>query len=801
MSKYIYSEWTLIKGLYYRSDDVHAAHSMLDRDRASIVTLSEMEDLVDITDELFKSLEGLSENKVVQSPLFNLLEGTRAIEISNPNLDTGLIEVNVDDVSFDPLAPQPVDSVIGVMNRLLIGYMLWLNNLSLPLTILSCRYVQTLLQNYTSNRGTLLQRCSLVDSRLASQIKDSQSLEYGLVHKVLKPFLMAIARFVGFTLLVAMEVLYEEEDITTRNMNLNYLQNEAIEVVLFELDTAKAWLSTQKLEKPDFDVLQTNLNMAGYLLKLESLLGLRLNAFVPNASQFNLPFLDQAVEVASSLNFQGENVPSGLFSKFIQLDMDNRNIPLELYAIDASNAKQEYITTFEQIKEFVSSASQIENVAQFLNYMRYDITASSTKYNALVKGIVKLFVIRDDRLILGSLLHLDAYVGQAIESLVGVNTVILKPINAASLKVETALLVQKKIAQLKTDLESTIYYNLLIYGNNPCRQQQLRNKGLVIWDTLQINSETLESELFVLGIGDELTTGEALLAVSLFIFHTKLSEMLLLLINGIDLELYKDYELFLIYWYALYLSQLLLELDLGRICNIIEGKINFITHTLPKRLKKLKGEKKQKLRDQHAHLVEHVLPKLEKTLRYHRNYTLVKLKAYCLMFEAVKSMLMIYHYIGATNFMESASKSLTSFENYFNLRLKPWLSIGVPQLPTFEQYKRSLNCPHVPNVDYANEAISATIVKFNSSKKLFKELQKTLMEDAEVKLNFLESSAGYAQRLCEELIKTLIVYALNLTELKSKLDLGSKSAGYRMKINPGDHKFFPYIKVESCTTK
>lgn len=777
---------------------------MLERDRAAIIPPAKMDDLVDITEEIFKSLDGLSENKVVQSPLFNLLEGTRAIEIANPNLDTGLIDVNDDDIAFNPLAPQPVEHVVGVMNKLLIGYMLWLNNLSLPLTILSCRYVQTLLQNYTLTRGTLLQRCSLDDSRLSSQNNDIQSLGYGLVHKVLRPFVMGLSRFVGFTLLVAMEVLYEEEDITTRNMNLNYLQNEPIEVVLFELDTAKAWLSTQNLEQHSLSKLTTNLNMVGYLLKLENLLGLRLNSFVPNATEYDLPFLNQAIEVANTLDFLVIDVPSGLFSKFVQLDMDNRNIPLDLYAIDPSTAKLEYITTFVQIRDFVNSASQIKNVAQFLNYMRHDVTASSDKFNALVKGIIKLFVVRDDRLILGSSLHLDEYVGQAIESLVGINTVILKPINSANLKAETTLLVQKKIAQLRTDLELSVYYNLLIYGNNPCRQQQLRSKGLVIWDTLQINSETLESELFALGIGDELKSGEALLAVSLFIFHTKLSEMLQLLVNGIDLELYKDYEMFLIYWYALYLSQLLFELDLGRICDVIDGKINLIKTTMPKRLKKLKGEKKQKLRDQHIQLTEQVLPKLEATLHYHQRYTLVKLRAYCLLFEAVKSSLMIFHYIGAADFLVSAPKSLTTFENYFKLRLKPWLSIGVPQLPTFEQYKRSLDCPDKLDVSYIKDVISTTIPKLNASKKLFKDILIMLQEDEGVRVNFLKSSATYAQKLCEKLIKTLIVYALNLTELKRQLDEDPsilENTKYHMKITSGDHKFFPYINIGSPNAK
>ena len=110
--------------------------------------------MIDITKEIFVSLESITNNKVVKSPYFELLEGTRAFEVLNPRLDTGLIELTPEEITFDCSKPQEVNVIINIQTKLLSNLVNWLESNSLPVTVLSCRYVQTLLVNYLNHENS-----------------------------------------------------------------------------------------------------------------------------------------------------------------------------------------------------------------------------------------------------------------------------------------------------------------------------------------------------------------------------------------------------------------------------------------------------------------------------------------------------------------------------------------------------------------------------------------------------------------------------------------------------------------------
>ena len=110
--------------------------------------------MIDITKEIFASLESITNNKVVKSPYFELLEGTRALEVLNPRLDTGLIELTPEEITFDCSKPQEVNVIINIQTKLLSNLVNWLESNSLPVTVLSCRYVQTLLVNYLNHENS-----------------------------------------------------------------------------------------------------------------------------------------------------------------------------------------------------------------------------------------------------------------------------------------------------------------------------------------------------------------------------------------------------------------------------------------------------------------------------------------------------------------------------------------------------------------------------------------------------------------------------------------------------------------------
>ena len=136
------------------------------------------------------------------------------------------------------------------------------------------------------------------------------------------------------------------------------------------------------------------------------------------------------------------------------------------------------------------------------------------------------------------------------------------------------------------DLESGMYHYLTTFASNPCRLQQLLSKGLVLWDTLQVGWESFEYEMHkTYGVGDEFATGELSISVTSYVYFGKMQLMLELLLNGLSLDLYKPFEMYLIYWYADYLILNIIEHLENRVSQILLGKINHLETNIPKKSK------------------------------------------------------------------------------------------------------------------------------------------------------------------------------------------------------------------------
>ncbi|PYD21397.1 hypothetical protein DND67_30935, partial [Pseudomonas syringae pv. pisi] len=146
-------------------------------------------------------------------------------------------------------AGQLVEDVAGAMNHVLILLMLWFLGLSLPVTLFSNRYVMDFLQSYNSLGGQFA-RSNLVNKRLHGDLyTESSSFEGVLVNKVLRAYVAGICKFAGIVRDVALNVLYDEEDLTTRNMDLNMLTAVESSVVLETIEEAQQWLQSQQTDQ------------------------------------------------------------------------------------------------------------------------------------------------------------------------------------------------------------------------------------------------------------------------------------------------------------------------------------------------------------------------------------------------------------------------------------------------------------------------------------------------------------------------------------------------------------------------
>lgn len=794
---------------------------------------------MDITDDLFGSLKNFKNHEVVKSQYFNLLEGTRAVEVINKRLDSGLIPLTEEELAFDTSEPQSIEHVVGIMNKLIALYISWLSSSSLPVTVLSCRYVQTFLENYNKNGGQL-NKVTFKNDRLKSSSSNTnaspEQFNYKLVNFVLRSYILGICKLIGFSITTAQTVLYEEEDLTTRNMELDFLSGIGFEEVFIEIDFALSWLLKQDIKEneKEIELMAKLMNLVKTLLELPQMLTLSVPVFEADNTIKSVDFIKKAIkivkEIALQTNETDYEVPKGAISQFIQADFNNRSIPTELYCLSNKESYEQLEKLLNDIHNFYEKSTGIHTLNQFDNFLKYDISYQIDEaYNPLARGMFQLFLIRDDKSILGNKdISLTALTMRYLEEVSCFNSNVINAeswngIQGNEEQIESIKLdATNKLNQLIMDIEGAIYNYITSFANNRSRQRQLNSKAILMWDTLQVTLESIEIELWQTHkIGDRLYNGldgegeiyedeeEISLSITSFIYYFKLLIMIEVALSGFELELYRDFEIGQIYWYISYLSQLIIQHFTTRINKINNLKIHNINNVIPKKLKKLKaGPKKQALKQIQAFNLEHVLPTLQIINRYNNEFVIPNFNALNLLTESIRLKFVL---IDSLNLLQINNRQFefVSGESLYYIRMKPWSSVGVPALPSYEQYMSSILTSFINNttpqqkIKNINQIISLITSKLNQAKQIYIQLLKLMKEDEKMKQQ-IEISTSQPQNIekwFETLVETCIWNTVDLIGL-NKIVIDDKFAHdrYRVNIEPGYHRYFPKVLIIEKTT-
>lgn len=700
-----------------------------------------MDGYIEVTNELFSSIKLIEDNKVVQSQYFDLFEGARATEVTNPKLDTGIIPLTKVEIDFDCYASLSGQQLIGITNKLLRLVMSWLDNSLLPVTVLSCRYVQELLQHYSSSKVLI----KFGDDALST---------------ILTSVVTAICKFIGIMVTVGNTVLYEEEDITTRAMDLNLLTEVLIEDIVSMVEHSITLVKTINLSPQDERILTNQLLVILNFNKLPILFNLRIELFKAHNYEFFNTVLKQGkdnvkfLQTIPSWSQYEQQIPEGCFSRYIQRKLDNRNIPGELYSIDQNESIDQYVEVLEQIEVIFDKLTHLNSFGEFLDFLQYDIKLQISKFHIITRGFFQLYLIRDDQLILGSTtLNINWMTLKMFEFTNLFNTVYFT--RNWNLPQATVSKVETKFEELTKEIETFTYQLLALNGNNRCRQRQLINKNLLILDSLQVSCENYELELFrTHKINDRLNdTNDLSLPLTSYVYYQKLYFMLDYLLVGIELDLYKLFEMYSIYWYCEYILKNLLDHYETRI-------LAFNTYKLAKltiKKKKVTGATKAEIENKRQFLILVI------------EYNQQQLSYFKLLHGVINAMVHLLHYYHAQvgnniDFKSVPTDFLVSFENLYRLRFKSFDSIGVPSSLTFANYNTSL--------DGTSDNLATIIQRFETSSS---ELGK---------YNHQVKNTSF-KAIINSLMQTCIMYIVHLKKYSQTQDTIEVSKGFNL--------FFPKI--------
>ncbi|KAL3231747.1 N-alpha-acetyltransferase 35, NatC auxiliary subunit [Nakaseomyces bracarensis] len=631
--------------------------------------------LIDITD-IFMQLGGrLKPETIVKDSKFNLFEGTHSLEVNNEKLDSTLIRLSENELNFkidvaygeeldsSSTDPTKLDYVTAIADRLARSIISWLNDYqSLPTTVLSCRYVEYALY-YNMNDPDM-------NDDSINHIETGDPL----YDQVLDSLVVGICYFLGFVYKVlSAGVIYEEEDLNFNHMGLNNFQLlPDITSILSQIKQSRRYLSSIKEEHPDlqktFDRLLSILVVIENLISIEKIIDSS-----SEEAENSLNEMESAAHELVLMEPMNNEPPLGAFSIGIQRRLSNQFPPRKI--ITPSYNYNGFLVISKDVKlvnkiKTLTSAREILSFATFFNKL--------SQKHVLSRALFSLILVKQDQSVLGNFsafefwqLHVNEFTGIDF---------------CSNLEIDSDM---EMIFQEASNVLLEFYQNA---AQNTCRYRQGFNRQILLWDSLQAQLEAQDANMRSTGKYTEETVesiSTSIYLCSSWVYVMKLLSMTEFILKGFELDIYKPYESYTMYWYCYYL-QIHLNDALERLKLLITDKISAI-QALNKKMKKLKaGEKKEKVRKQYREAMDNDMPNLRTALK--NLETLIKRcnihKSMCLSEVLYFAILRSFGLIDAIN---PTQVYLSNDKLIHDLRLKTFSSIGVPELPSYKIFQKTLN--------------------------------------------------------------------------------------------------------------
>ncbi|SCU95107.1 LADA_0G13520g1_1 [Lachancea dasiensis] len=743
--------------------------------------------LVDVTSEFRELASRMVPESVIKAPSFDLFEGTHSLEIDNPKLDSSLLALTEKELNFDctkvygEATEQKVEFVTAVVDRLCRTIVLWLNDFqTLPTTVLSCRYVAHILCQFTEDPCADLSSCQL-------ETGDE------LFDQVLASCVIAVCYFVKFVqTLFKAGVVYEEEDLNCNAMGLNVLST-------VQLPTVKSHLArSQKLLEKSYPQAHQLQMLLMLLMHLVEVYGLLPTYFGSTSQVDHEHTLNKLIETSRDLEqfpLPDGTVYQGAFSAVIQKKMSNQFPPRDIILPTG----KEYTALADMVQDlrFVLSVDQAKTVTEIAQFSRFFNRVRPL--HVVARAFYPLNLMRDDQTVLAQYTF-DEYSQLHLEEFSFCDTELYK-----LLKNEPQTSgVKQKFQDFLQEISGALFEWYQTSSQNPCRSRQGFNRQLLMWDSLQAQIETYELELESQGIADQLEDGSSFMPLTTWVFYMKLRAMLDFVLKGFELDVYKPWEFFSMFWYSYYLAQHL-ENTLHRVLNFIEARIDSMV-ALNKKIKKLKaGEKKEKLREAYRAGMSSQMPVLMKNKDFIK-YSLLDCSVIKILSLAQVFQFAVLKSFGLIDNQHPGSGRFSSPERVHKLRFKTFASIGVPELPSYGSFQQSLQDFVITEPMF--ETKLARSLDFNEVElsKVKSSLQ-SVFQDIEADSGQTRARAGtqlvqkQALEYYQGLLRSTDALIINGKTLRSKLGNRRRddlSTAYTVGISrtQGGCSYFPLLKLD-----
>ncbi|KAL4944560.1 hypothetical protein BDV06DRAFT_220186 [Aspergillus oleicola] len=608
----------------------------------------------DITEQFIRAASKLKTGKLVKDEYFTLFEAVGALEIMDSKMDSGYLGPDekgqgLED-DYDVMRDLAPEEVVWIMDELLCHEMAWHMGHPLSQTLFTSIYIDKLLwptpQNYNDahfGRGELLKGKNLPE----------------LVHHVLRAYCLGLVKCCDLVhARVISEFYYEEEDFSTQLYNRSLLPHLEHQPLLDLLSRAISWIDEQDaMDAAVKSAIRTRLEFRKDFFSAlqQDILIVQTRSVVKFESCLTtLPALKESNQVSRP-------VPES-FSWKIQRKLASTVPPRPMVRISLEDA-------LAHLKRLFQDGIHLNQILDYrgpsnLKVAVWTLLSRKPQPSVYIRSLVQT-AIKNNTAVLGDT-SVKVFLRDEISVMVLPLSILLDPSLEESEvpsdpRFQIAQLMDGFFRRFSQPFVDTFRSACL----NRCRIRRTVCHTLVDWDNLQMEAEDLDEELRTLSEEPplELPNGDTTYSypLSSWAYHQKLIQFRLILQLGFELSIYAPEELAGMYWY------------LSHICSTHLGHIDRIrTFILSAAQRSRLSLTKRSILRKSFHLSDRLTMQI------------VAVDAFAISLHALYVLLSRHKILPAA----AAPHAYSNDRFRYELRMKPFLNITLPELVPYEEYHR-----------------------------------------------------------------------------------------------------------------
>ncbi|KAG9834228.1 Mak10-domain-containing protein, partial [Aureobasidium melanogenum] len=608
--------------------------------------------VTDITKQFSDASAELRQGQLVKDDFFTLFEAVGALEIMDPKMDSGLLIPDKDAAvdNFDPLQNMLPEEIIGIMDQLLSFEMAWHQGYALSQTLFTSLHMYYLLTPYYRPLNAVV----FNPKRTSPEQPDP------LISSVLRAFCLGIIKSCDAVIQeITSEHYYEEEDFVTQTFTQYMLNDVNHEDVIAELHSALDMLKTQDLAEDVKEALQQRLQLRIHLL--EALEPLNLVQVVDKTEMWKA--------VLDSLGRVNETTKLGtarpdFFSERVQRHLASNTPPTPMIKTSWEEAYLRFKRMAEDNTEAHRFAS-IENPSP-LNVTRFawDFSHRTPQPSTYSRAILQGLLFKGQKL-LTKTPHLSLLL-EDIRSLSMSGDPLLSPANwEVELPTDARYLSSRVIDEFMAKaLDEYINIPRMILQNR-CRMRRTFCQSVSVLDGLQAEAENADAELHAL-FPSPASAVERFYPLAAWVYFHKLRIMEWSLQLGFELEVYQDAEMAYLYRFLSFVAATQAE---------HLQHIDLFLHLRQRKYKK-QGDK----------VMAEQVATSQASLAFHTAYATLTAE----FASALSSVYAVLHSLHLVNHLND-NEIYSTDQRRHELRLKPYLPIGTPALPSSDDMAAATN--------------------------------------------------------------------------------------------------------------